>query len=272
MKMVDNLANTINELDESKKLTKNGGEYWMARKIQAILGYKSWENFHKVISKARMACESSGIDPDNQFHDITKKVPVGSGAMVPQVDYFLTRYACYLIAMNGDSTTKPEIATAQTYFAVQTRRQEMNDRLTTDERRLQLRDRVKSANRDLNSAAKKSGVQRYALFHNAGYIGLYDMGLTDIKRKKGLTEKEDLLDRAGRAELAANEFRITQTEVKLIRDKINNERDAIETHKEVGREVRHTIKKLNGVMPENLPTEPSIKKLVNSKKQKKQIT
>jgi DNA-damage-inducible protein D len=227
----------------------------MAREIQPILGYERWENFHNVINKARMACESSGIEPGNQFRDATKKVAVGSGAMVPQVDYFLTRYA-------RDSTTKAEIATAQTYFAVQTRRQEVQDRLTTDEKRLQLRDRVKNANKDLNSAAKQVGVQRYALFHNAGYI-----------RKKGLSEKEDLLDPAGRAELAANEFRITQTEVKLVRDKINNEKDAMETHRAVGREVRATIRKLNGVMPEDLPAEPSIKKLAQArKKATKQIT
>jgi len=264
--MYRDLSQTIKRLDAAKKLTKNGGEYWMAREIQPILGYERWENFHNVINKARMACESSGIEPDNQFRDITKKVTVGSGAMVPQVDYFLTRYACYLIAMNGDSTTKPEIATAQTYFAVQTRRQEIQDRLTADEKRLQLRDRVKSANKNLNSAAKQAGVQRYALFHDAGYRGLYEMGLADIKRKKGLLEKEDLLDRAGRAELATNEFRITQTEVKLVRDKITNEKDAMETHREVGREVRATIRKLNGIMPEDLPTEPSIKKLAQARK------
>jgi|WetSurMetagenome_2_1015567.scaffolds.fasta_scaffold01227_4 DNA-damage-inducible protein D len=271
--MENDLSQTIKKLDDAKQLTKNGGEYWLAREIQSILGYATWENFHNVINKARMACESSGIEPDNQFRSTTKKVAVGSGAMVPQVDYFLTRYACYLIAMNGDASTKPEIATAQTYFAVQTRRQEIQDKLTTDEKRLQLRDRVKNANKDLNSAAKDAGVQRYALFHDAGYRGLYEMGLSDIKRKKGLLDKEDLLDRASRAELAANEFRITQTEVKLVRDKINNEKDAVATHREVGREVRATIKKLNGVMPEELPAEASIKKLVQASKNKtKQIS
>lgn len=262
---MDNLDSIINQLNEAKRTSPKGKEYWMARDLQAILGYTSWENFAGVIDKARMACESAGAETNHHFHDIVKEIDAGKGAKGQRRDCYLSRYASYLIAMNGRSD-KPEIGAAQTYFAVQTRRQEIQDQLTSEERRLQLRDRVKSANKDLNSAAKEVGVQRYALFHNAGYIGLYDMGLADIKKKKGIGEKEDLLDRAGRAELAMNEFRITQTEVKLVRDKISNERDAMETHKTVGREVRATVRKLSGTMPEDLPAEPSIKKLANQKK------
>ncbi|MBI4823662.1 MAG: DNA damage-inducible protein D [Nitrospirae bacterium] len=265
--MEEDLDKIIRQLDNARKSTKNGGEYWMGRDIQQILGYSSWENFQKVIQKARMACESTGIDPNDHFLDTMKMVLIGSGAQRKKGDYFLTRYACYLIAMNGDSS-KPEIGIAQTYFAIQTRRQEKYDKLTADERRLQLRERVKNANLSLTSTAQNAGVQKYALFHSAGYRGLYEMGLAEIKQKKNIPSKEDLLDCAGRTELAANEFRITQTEEKLIRDSINNERGAINTHQKVGAEVRATIKKLGGTMPEDLPAEESIKKLTSKRKDK----
>jgi len=264
---LENLNNIISELDKVKKLTAKGGEYWMARDIYAILGYSEWEHFDKVIQKAHMACESTGVDPNNHFRDVTKMVLIGSGVNRKVKDYYLTRYACYLIGMNGDSR-KPEIGTAQTYFAIQTRRQEISDRLTDREKRVQLRERVKKANKSLASTAKKAGVQRYALFQDAGYQGLYEMGLASIKKRKGILEKENLLDRAGRTELAANEFRITQTEEKLVRDKINIEKSAIETHRNVGCEVRNVIKKLGGTMPENLPPEESIKKLANKNAKK----
>ena len=264
---MEKLDSIINALDESKKLTSKGGEYWMGRNIQKILGYSSWENFQNVINKACMACESTGIDSHNHFHETTKLVKAGSGTMVKKTDYYLTRYACYLIAMNGN-TSKPEIGIAQTYFAVQTRRQEISDKITEQERRLQLRDRVRRANVSLSSTAKKAGVQKYAVFHDAGYKGLYEMGLADIKRKKKMPPKEDLLDRAGRTELAANEFRITQAEEKLIRDNVSGEKAAIDTHYEVGKQVRSTIKKLGGRMPENLPPEESIKKLTSKSRKK----
>ncbi len=261
---MEKLDSIINELDKAKKLSAKGGEYWMGRDLQPILGYATWENFQKVIEKARMACESTGIDPNDHFRDTTKMITAGKGATGQKSDCFLTRYACYLVAMNGESS-KPQIGIAQTYFAVQTRRQEIFDKLTERERRIQLRDRVKRANIRLSSTAKQAGVQKYAIFHDAGYRGLYEMGVIDIKRKKGIPQNEDLLDRAGRTELAANEFRITQTEEKLVRDRISEERKAIDTHFDVGREVRATIKKLGGTMPENLPPEESIKKIGRKK-------
>jgi len=264
---MDSVDLVIKALDERKNQAKEGGEYWRARDIQPVLGYSRWENFEKVINKARMACESAGVDPNNHFRETTKVIAMGKGAQFEQRDFFLSRYACYLVAMNGE-TTKPEIGTAQTYFAVQTRRQEVFDALTEEERRIQLRERVKDANRKLNSAAKGAGVQRYAIFHDAGYRGLYGLGLAGIKRRKGIPVKEDLLDRAGRTELAANEFRITQAEDKLVRDNINTEAGAIHTHEDVGREVRSAIDKLGGTLPENLLPEPSIKKLIG-KRQKK---
>jgi len=259
------IDSVIKELDSAKRISQRGGEYWMGREIQKILGYSTWENFQKVIKKARMACMSTGVDENDHFRDTTKMVPIGSGAMVQTTDCFLTRYACYLIAMNGEAS-KPEIGTAQTYFAIQARRQEMQDQLTDVERRLQLRDRVKRANINLMSTAKKAGVQKYAIFQDAGYQGLYDMGLADIKQRKGIPPKEHLLDRAGRTELAANEFRITQTEEKIKRDNIDTENRAISTHRDVGREVRNVIKKIGGTMPENLPPEEPIKKLTSQKR------
>lgn len=258
--MANTLGMTIQSLEEKRLRSRKGGEYWMGRDIQIILGYVKWDKFENVILKAKMACQTSGIDPGNHFLQTGKMVSAGSGTRVERKDYFLTRYACYLIAMSGD-TTKPEIATAQTYFAVQARRQEIQDQLTAEERRLQLRERVKQANRSLASTAKQAGVQRYPIFQDAGYRGLYEMGLSDIKRRKGIPKNEDLLDRAGRAELAANEFRITQTEQKMIRDRVSNERSAVETHRDVGQEVRATIRKLKGIMPEDLPSETSIKKI-----------
>lgn len=262
----------MQELDAAKKISRRGGEYWMGRDIQKILGYSNWVNFKNVIDRARMACQIAGVDDENHFSDVSKKVMAGSGAMVPTNDCFLTRYACYLIAMNGDPS-KPEIGAAQTYFAIQTRRQEMQDQLTEPERRIQLRRRVKEANKSLTDAAKNAGVQRYAIFHDAGYQGLYEMGLAEIKKKKGLALKDNLLDRAGRTELAANEFRITQAEEKLIRDKICTESGAIIAHRDVGREVRNVIKKIGGTMPEDLPTEEPIDKLITKTgKNRKAIT
>jgi DNA-damage-inducible protein D len=235
----------------------------MARDLQPLLGYATWESFTNVIEKAKMACESSGADSEYQFRDVTKGIVAGKGAKLQRADMFLSRYACYLIAMNGDPR-KAEIGYAQTYFAVQTRRQEVRDQ-DPEQRRIEMRNRVKEANLALNAAAKEAGVQKYALFHDAGYRGLYGMGTKEIMTKKGISSKENLLDCAGRVELAANEFRITQAEDKLRRERIKGENAAIHTHRKVGEAVRDTIRQLGGMMPEDLPREPSIKKLASAK-------
>lgn len=258
------------ELDRIKRLSTQGGEFWMARDIQPVLGYSEWRNFVSVIQKGLMACESSGVNPQDHFVNTNKMIVGGKGAKIERVDYYLTRYACYLIAMNGDPS-KPEIGMAQTYFAVQARRMESLEALSEDERRLELRKRVRDANKDLNIAAKQAGVQNYALFHDAGYRGLYDMSQKDIKRKKGIPDKQALLDRAGRAELAANEFRITQCEEKIVRDEIQGQQNAMNTHHEVGRMVRNTIQKIGGTMPENLKPAPPIKQLEKKNKNKKKL-
>jgi DNA-damage-inducible protein D len=260
---------TIKKLEAAKLLTKLGGEYWMARTLQTILGYEKWDNFLGIIEKAQAACKTTGEDSSDHFLETGKMIELGKGARREQVDYFLDRYACYLIAMNADPK-KIEIGTAQTYFAIQTRRQELQDRaiLSSNDLRIQLREQVKIHIRGLNSTAKQVGVQRYGLFHDAGYRGLYEMGLTAVKARKGIGKKENLFDRVGSAELAANYFRITQTDEKLKRDKVNSERDAINTHLDVGREVRQTIKNLGGTMPENLPPEPSLKKIKSEQRQR----
>lgn len=250
-------------LDAVKREAANGAEYWMARDLVRSLGYLTWENFYSVIEKAKMACESAGTPPSNHFRDVTNMIEVGKGAKAKKADCFLSRYACYLIAMNGDPR-KPEIGIAQTYFAVQTRKQEIQDQASSVEKRLELRERVTNANKSLSNAAKIAGVQKYGLFQDAGYRGLYGMGLQQIKAHKKIDG--DLLDHAGRVELAANEFRITQTEQKLVREKIVGETNAIKTHKAVGEEIRSTIEKLGGTMPEDLPPEPSLKKLSAAKK------
>lgn len=261
--MAENQVTTA--LDTARRQSKAGDGYWKARNIQEILGYDDWRNFEQVVKKASMACEMAGAPPENHFVETTTMVEVGSGAKREERDYFLSRYACYLIAMNG-SPAKPQIAIAQTYFAIQTYRQEKYDALTQVEKRIHLRDRVRDANKHLISAAKRAGVQKYGLFHDAGYRGLYGMSLRDIKHHKGLPEKDDLLDRSGRAELAANEFRITQTEQVLEKEMITGEQLACDTHKRVGRVVRNTIQQLGGTLPENLRPEPSIKKIAGRSK------
>ena len=172
--------------------------------------------------------------------------------------------------MNGDST-KSEIADAQTYFSIQTHRMEAFDKLTESEKRAELRERVTDANKQLASTAKKSGVRRYPFFQAAGYRGLYNMGLSEIMEKKKIPANEKLLDCVGRKELAANELRITQTEEKLITDKINNEKHAIDTHYDVGSKVRSAISRVGGIPLENLPSEPSIKKLLKKRKETKEL-
>jgi len=261
--------NTISLLERLKRKTSNGTDYWLARDLQPLFGYTEWRNFKdNAIEKAKMSCAGVGGNPTNHFVDTTKMVNVGSNTKRNIDDMAMSRYACYLVAMNGEPS-KPEIAAAQTYFAIQTRRQELSDQQDEAEARLALRNRVKNRNRYLNSAAKEAGVTNYAFFHDAGYRGLYGgIGKSEIMDKKEISPKEDLLDCIGRVELAANEFRITQTELTLRKDKIKGQREAEGTHHRVGNEVRNTIKKLGGTMPEDLPAAPSIKQLGETRKTK----
>ncbi len=257
---------TFHLLDHMRQMSESGVEYWLARDLQKLLEYAKWSDFRNVIEKAMMACDAAGGRQENHFARVRKMVTIGSNAERPVEDVALTRYACYLAAMNGDPS-KPVIAAAQAYFAVQTRKQELAEQHDELETRLALRDKVKVSNKDLNSTAKNVGVQNYALFHDAGYRGLYDdLGVAQIKDRKGIPVKEDWLDRIGNQELAANYFRITQAEASLKREPVNGDLAARQVHREVGQEVRNTIKKLGGTMPEDLPAEPSLKSLARARK------
>ena len=236
-----------------------------------LLEYSKWERFSNTIDNAKIACEKSGYNIEEQFPEVGKLSKRNNGANVQIKDYKLSRYACYLIVQNGDSRKKA-IALGQTYFAIQTRKQELSEKefneLSEDEKRIYLRDQAKDGNYNLNRTAVKSGVKDLARFHNAGYKGLYN-GETanDIYKRKNLRYRKDILDYMGSDELIANLFRISQTEQKLRNDNIEGEQKANITHYEVGKEIRNTIKKLGGIMPENLPTpNKSLKKLEKENK------
>lgn len=259
--------------DNIRHTDKNDTEYWSARELMPILGYKRWENFYKVIKQAMISCENSEYMVKNHFRELTKMVNIGSKTSRLIDDYKLSRYACYLIAQNGDAKKK-SIALAQTYFAVQTRKIEILEKeylaLTEDEKRLCKRNMTKKGNLSLNQAAKQAGVKNFDKFHNAGYKGLYN-GETanDIAKRKGLRYREDILDNMGSEELGANIFRITQAEAKLKRENIKLESEANKAHYEVGKVVRNSIKIMGGTMPENLPTpSKSLKELEKTQKNK----
>lgn len=245
-----------------RQLNEDDSEFWFARDLAPVLEYQAWRNFIQVIEKAKTACQRSGQASDNHFVAFDKMVELGSGAARRVTDYRLTRYACYLIVQNGDPS-KPVIANGQTYFAVQTRRQELADaarlgQLSEDTRRLMLRGELTEHNKALTAAAKTAGVESgldYAIFQDHGYKGLYGgLGAKDIHVTKGLKKSQKILDHMGSTELAANLFRATQTEDKLRRDNVQGKRQANETHREVGAKVRQTIAEIGGTMPEKLPT------------------
>lgn len=241
-----------------KNIDLNGNEYWTARELQKTLDYKEWRKFEGVINKAKNACINSNIDISEHFVDVDKTIKMPKGAAKKINDYKLSRYACYLIAQNGDSR-KDAIALAQTYFAIQTRKQEISEleysELTEDEKRFYQRNLTKKRNYALNQAAKNTGVKNYDKFHNYGYKGLYN-GETadDIAKRKKLRYREDILDNMGSDELIANLFRISQTEQKLKKENIKTEKEASKVHYEVGSKIRETIRELGGTMPEELPT------------------
>ena len=271
---MNNLEISNNTTFESiKHIDDEGKEYWYARELSKVLQYTEWRNFKKVINRAIISCENSNVIVNDHFVDVNKMVEIGSGALREQDDYKLSRYACYLIAQNGDSRKKV-IAEAQTYFAVQTRKQELSEKeymlLTEDEKRFYQRNLTRKGNYSLNQTAKNAGVKNFDQFHNYGYKGLYN-GETadDIAKRKGLRYREDILDNMGSEELADNLFRIVQTEAKLKKDKIKGETNANKTHYKIGRIVRNAIKEAGGTMPEDLPTpEKSLKELEKENKKK----
>ena len=249
-----------------KHIDEYGNEYWSARELSKVLEYRDWRNFLKVLNKAKEACINSGYNVEEQLVEVNKLSKRNNNATANIQDYKLSRYICYLIVQNADPS-KDVVALGQTYFAVQTRRQELTEKeysmLTEDEKRFYQRSLTKKGNYSLNQAAKKAGVKNFDKFHNAGYKGLYNGETSnDIAKRKGLRYREDILDNMGSEELAANLFRITQTESKLKRDNISSEKDANETHYNIGKNIREVIAKNGGTMPEKLPTpKKSLKEL-----------
>lgn len=253
--------------------TEDGIEFWYARELQLALEYTKWDNFKKVVEKARLSCRNSNINDADHFADVGNMVQLGSGAQREIEDIMLSRYACYLIVQNSDPR-KEVVALGQTYFAVKTREREVEEdfgKLSEEQKRLAIRNELKTHNKSLAEAAQKAGVQKgmdYAIFQNKGYQGLYGgLGAKDIHKRKKLEKKEKILDHMGSTELAANLFRATQTDEKLRREEIRGKEKANHTHYEVGKKVRETIKELGGTMPEELPTpDKSIKEIEKSRK------
>ena len=259
-----------------KHINEDGQEYWLARELQPVLEYTQWRRFSDAIERAKLACKNSGFEIEDHFADVGKMVDIGSGAEREIDDVMLSRYACYLIVMNGDPR-KEIIALGQTYFAIKTRQQELienYEELTEDQKRIAIRQEMKRHNTALAEAAHNAGVIEpidYAVFQNYSYMGLYGgLKAQDIKQRKGLKKSQDILDHMGSTELAANLFRATQTEEKLRRDNVQGKNEANRTHYEVGAKVRKTIKELGGTMPEDLPTpEKSIKQIEREQEKKK---
>ncbi len=265
------LTEPAKDFESIKKINEEDVEYWEARELMPLLGYDKWENFKKVIKKAKSACQESRQDIEDHFPGVKKMIKIAKNTIKETVreidDFYLSRYGCYLVAQNGDSR-KQEIAMAQTYFAIQTRKQEIFEQMGDDQKRLYVRKEVREHNNQLFATAQQAGVSNFGKFNNYGYLGLYGLTADGIKERKKIG-KDDILDRAGSSELAANLFRITQTDEKINKDEIKGEEKANTTHFDVGQKVRNTIKEIGGTMLEDLKPEDHIKEL--EKKEKKLI-
>ena len=266
-----------NIFDNIKHVNEYGQEFWYARELQPILEYSQWRYLKEAIMRAKTACGNSGQNVKDHFAEVRKMVDIGSNAKRSVEDYELSRYACYLIVMNGDPR-KEIIALGQTYFAVKTRQQELiedYERLSEEQKRIAIRNEMKRHNSALADAAHDAGIKEprdYAIFQNYGYMGLYNgLKAKDIKERKGLKKNQDILDYMGSTELAANLFRATQTEEKLRRENIQGKSEANKTHFEVGKKVRQTIKELGGTMPEDLPTPEKSVRQIEKEHEKKMI-
>ena len=247
--------------EEIRQINEHRAEYWSARELQPLLGYTEWRKFKNAIERAKISCEESGNKQHYHFGGADKPIAGGKGAVQVVEDYHLSRFACYLIAQNGDPR-KPEIAAAQQYFAIQARRQELSDQLTADMERLELRKQTAEEFKALSGAARQAGVQNkmFGVFHDAGYKGLHGgLGNEAIKRRKNIPAQENLMDRMNATELAANQFRMTQTRDKLARERIQTQASAIATHEKVGKEVRDAILRIGGDLPERIAPAEHIK-------------
>ncbi len=273
--MSRNIRKTDNEhtspFEQIKRVNDAGYEFWSSREFAEVLGYGDYRNFEAVVEKAKIACFNSAHPVDDHFVDVTEMIEIGKGGQRAVKTMFMSRYACYLAIQNADPK-KEQVAQGQTYFAVQTRRQELSDENIEEERRLLLRQEIRLHNVQLADAAKNAGVVKpldYAIFQNHGYMGLYGgLRQDDIHRRKGLKKSQKILDHMGSTELAANLFRATQAEEKLRRDSVKSKKAANQTHQEVGAKVRKTIQELGGTMPEDLPAVESIKKIETKQRKK----
>ena len=266
-----------NLFENIKHVNEYGQEFWYARELQPLLEYSQWRRFAEAIERAKTACANSGHDVEEHFADVGKSSEMPKGGVRIIEDFMLSRYACYLIVMNGDPR-KEVIALGQTYFAVKTRQQELiedYEKLTEEQKRLAIRNEMKRHNIALAEAAHEAGVMQpidYAVFQNYGYMGLYNgLKAQDIKERKGLKKSQNILDFMGSTELAANLFRATQTEEKLRRENIKGKNEANQTHYEVGKKVRQTIADVGGTMPEDLPTPEKSTKQIKKEQEKKKI-
>ncbi len=254
----------ITPFEQIRRTNPAGNEFWSSRDFARVLGYADYRNFQSVIESARTACFNSGQRVEDHFVDVTDMIEIGKGGQRAVQTVMMSRYACYLVIQNADPA-KEIVAQGQTYFAIQTRRQELSDEEMEEPRRLTIRGELRTHNSQLADAAKGAGViepKDYAIFQNHGYMGLYGgLGAQDIHRRKGLKKGEQILDHMGSTELAANLFRATQAEDKLRRERITGKDKANRAHREVGAKVRQTIKELGGTMLEKLPAAESIKKL-----------
>jgi DNA-damage-inducible protein D len=251
-----------------RRVNLQGQEYWSARELLPVLGYSGWQRATAVLDRAMGACQETGNPVADHFNASVKLIEAGKGATREIEDYHLSRFGAYLVAQNCDPRGRPQVAAAQVYFAVKTRQKELAELRQDQERRVLLRERVSEVNNLLADAAHNAGVSstNFPIFQDEGYKGLYGgLGVREIKHKKGISTKDEVLDRMGREELAANEFRITQTEAKLRRESIEGEQTAINTHREIGQGVRKTIAEFGGTMPEELAPEPNIKPIIEER-------
>lgn len=247
--------------EQLKQINEHGAEYWSARALQPLLGYRQWRRFEQAIERSITSCRESGNPPEYHFAGAGKPITGGKGAVQVVDDYELSRFACYLIAQNGDPRKK-EIADAQQYFAIQTRRQELSDQAAADQERLELRKQTAEEFKALSGEAQRAGVQSrmFGVFHDAGYKGMYGgLGRDGIKQRKQIPGKDNLLDRMNATELAANQFRMTQTRDKLAKDGIHTQAQAVRAHETVGKEVRNAIRRIGGTLPEDIPAAEHIK-------------
>ena len=263
---------TMERLEAVKHVTQEGTDYWTARDIHPILGYPVWSKFEAVIERARSALQVNGIDPSHHIAQTGKMVELGSGSERRIIDYFVTRAACYLIAMNGDPS-KAEVAAAQAYFAAQTRRLEIQETLAADEKRLELREKVSQSHRRVSKIAQQAGVRSkmQGIFHDARYQGLYNMSLRSVKARKGLGDGEQLYDRAGPLELSANDFQMNLAADVITREGVKGEQRAIHTNRSVGLRVRKAMADSGSTMPEDLPLETPIKDVAKRVKAQKKL-